>query len=113
MTNVWCGILSHLKVIALVHELFDTPSYVAKPKALYCAAVLRLCFRICKIKFSYDAAHMWNMERIGHTASEEMSFENVEDGRLTDRRTTEGRQMPTYTISSPIGSGEIEYFTNL
>ena len=43
--------------------------YVAKPKALYCAADLRLCFRICKIKFSYDAAHMWNMERIGHTAS--------------------------------------------
>ena len=27
MTNLWYGILCHLKVIALVHELFDTPSY--------------------------------------------------------------------------------------
>ena len=32
---------------------------------------------------------MWNMERIGLTASEEMSFENV-DGRRTDGR-TDGR----------------------
>ena len=30
------------------------------------------------------------MERIGHTASEEMSFENV-DGRTMDGRTTDGR----------------------
>ena len=36
------------------------------------------------------------MERIGLTASEEMSFENV-DGRRTD-----GRRMPVYTISSPV-----------
>ena len=35
------------------------------------------------------------MERIGLTASEEMSFENV------DGRTDDGRRMPVYTISSP------------
>ena len=28
MTNIWSGILCNLKVIALVHELFDTPSYI-------------------------------------------------------------------------------------
>ena len=27
MTNVEYGFLCHVKVIALVHELFDTPSY--------------------------------------------------------------------------------------
>ena len=37
------------------------------------------------------------MERIRLTASEEMSFENV-DGRRTD----DGRRMPVYTISSPV-----------
>ena len=37
-----------------------------------------------------------NMERIYFTASEEMSFENV------DKRTdVDGRRIPTYTISSP------------
>ena len=35
---------------------------------------------------------MWNMERIGLTASEEMSSENV-DGRPTDA----GRRIPVYT----------------
>ena len=30
---------------------------------------------------------MWNMERIGLTALEEMSFENVADGRTTGGRT--------------------------
>ena len=44
---------------------------------------------------------MCNMERIRLTASEEMSFENV-DGRQTDGRTTDGRRMPVYTISSPV-----------
>ena len=39
---------------------------------------------------------MCNMERIGLTVSEEMSFENI-DGRMDD-----GRQMPVYTISSPM-----------
>ena len=39
------------------------------------------------------------MARIGFMASEEMSFENVEnDGRTT---TIDGRRMPAYTISSP------------
>ena len=33
---------------------------------------------------------MWNMERIGFTASEEKSFENV------DGRTTDGRRMPAF-----------------
>ena len=33
---------------------------------------------------------MWNMERIGLTASEKMSFENF-DGRTTDGQTTNGR----------------------
>ena len=37
---------------------------------------------------------MWNMEIIGFTASEEKSFENV------DGRTTDGRRMPAYIISS-------------
>ena len=42
------------------------------------------------------------MERIRLKASEEMSFENV-DGRTDDRRrTTDGRRMPLYTISSPV-----------
>ena len=45
---------------------------------------------------------MWNMERIHLMASEEMSFENV-DGRTDDRR-----RIPVYTISSPIGSGELK-----
>ena len=40
--------------------------------------------------------YIWNMERICLTASEEMSFENV-DGRMTD-----GRRIPVYTISSPV-----------
>ena len=31
---------------------------------------------------------MWNMEIIGYTASEEKSFENVDDGQ-TDERTTD------------------------
>ena len=39
---------------------------------------------------------MWNMERIGLTASEEMSFENVDGQRTDDGRT------PVYTISSPM-----------
>ena len=38
-----------------------------------------------------------NVKRIGPTASEEMSFENV-DGRRTD----DGRRIPPYTISSPM-----------
>ena len=40
--------------------------------------------------------YMWNMVRISFMASE-MSFENV-DGRTT----TDRRQMPAYTISSPM-----------
>ena len=32
---------------------------------------------------------MWNMERIGFTASEEKSFENVYDGRRTDGQITD------------------------
>ena len=54
---------------------------------------------------------MWNMERIGLMASEEMSFENV-DGRRTDGRRTDGRRMPVYTINSPraFGSGELKIF---
>ena len=48
------------------------------------------------------------MKRISLTASEEMSFENVDRRRTTDRR-TDGRQIPLYTISSPmsLGSGEL------
>ena len=46
--------------------------------------------------------YMWNMERIRLTASEEMSFENV-DGRTTDNgRRMDGRRMPLYPISSPM-----------
>ena len=45
--------------------------------------------------------YMCNMERIRLTASEEMSFENV-DGWTTDDRWTDGRWMPVYTISSPV-----------
>ena len=40
---------------------------------------------------------MWNLVRIGSMASEEMSFENVDGRRPTDRR-----RMPAYTISSPM-----------
>ena len=39
--------------------------------------------------------YMWNKERMGFTAAEEKSFENI-DGR------TNGRRMPAYTISSPM-----------
>ena len=34
------------------------------------------------------------MERIGLTASEEMSFENVDERRTTDGRTTDERRTP-------------------
>ena len=44
--------------------------------------------------------YVGNMETIGHTAPEEMSFENV-DGRTTDGQTEAG-WMPVYTISSPM-----------
>ena len=43
--------------------------------------------------------YMWNMVRIGFMASEETSFENVDDGR---RRRTDGRRMPGYTKISPM-----------
>ena len=43
---------------------------------------------------------MCNMERIGLTVSEEMSFENVDGRPMTDGRTDRCR-MPVYTISSP------------
>ena len=42
------------------------------------------------------------MERIRLTASEEMSFENVD-----------GRQMPVYTISSSMSSGELKMSISL
>ena len=32
--------------------------------------------------------YMWNMERIGFTASEEKSFENVDDRQRTDYKLT-------------------------
>ena len=41
------------------------------------------------------------MKRIGLTASEEKSFENVDDGQ-TDGRRTDGRRIPLYTKSSPM-----------
>ena len=48
--------------MALVHELFDTPSYVAKTKALISFAVTAklICvfvFAYAKCWFSHDAAH--------------------------------------------------------
>ena len=46
---------------------------------------------------------MWNMERIRLTASEGMSFENV-DGR-TDGRRTDGRRIPLYTICYGVRKG--------
>ena len=42
--------------------------------------------------------YMCNMERIRKTASEEMSFENVDGRRTPDA----GCRMPLYTISSPV-----------
>ena len=41
--------------------------------------------------------YVWNMARIGFMASEEMLFENVDDGWTMD-----GRRMPAYTLSSPM-----------
>ena len=43
--------------------------------------------------------YIWNLVRIDFIASEEMSFENVDE-----------RRMPAYTISSPMsfGSGELK-----
>ena len=38
------------------------------------------------------------MKRIGLVASEEKSFENVDDGRTDD----DGRRIPVYTIISPM-----------
>ena len=44
---------------------------------------------------------MWNIKTFGLAASEEKSFENVDaDGRRT---LMDGRRMPPYTISSPLG----------
>ena len=41
------------------------------------------------------------MARIDFMASEEISFENIDDGRTDDNgRTKDGRRMPAYTISS-------------
>ena len=48
-----------------------------------------------KKKIRFYRCYMWNMERIGSTASGK-SFENVDDGRK------KGRRMPAYTISSPM-----------
>ena len=42
--------------------------------------------------------YMWNMEIIGFTASERMSFEKVDRRRTT----MDGQRMPAYTISSPM-----------
>ena len=42
--------------------------------------------------------YMFNMEKIGLTASEEKSFENVDE--QTDERTTDRGHMLVYTISS-------------
>ena len=42
--------------------------------------------------------YVWNMARISFMASEEMSFENVDDVRTM----MDGQQMPAYTISSPM-----------
>ena len=47
------------------------------------------------------------MERIGLTASEEMSFENV------DGRTEDGRRIPVYTISSPMSRSELKKKTTV
>ena len=41
------------------------------------------------------------MKRIGLTASEDKSFENVDGRRMN------GRRMPAYTISSPMSSDEL------
>ena len=41
---------------------------------------------------------MWNMERIGLTASEKMSFENVDGRRTTDGRTTDDGRTPDACI---------------
>ena len=41
--------------------------------------------------------YMWNMERIRLTASEEMSFENV-DGRTTDDGRTDNGRTPDASI---------------
>ena len=47
------------------------------------------------------------MRIIGLTASEEMSFENV-DRRWTDDGRTDVRRMPSYTIRSPMSLGELK-----
>ena len=55
-----------------------------------------------KIKLFISPAYrcyVWNIARIGFMASEEMSFENVDDGRMTS---TDGRRMPAYTRNSPM-----------
>ena len=45
------------------------------------------------ILFIPHRCYVWNMVKISFMTSEETSFENVDDGR---------RQMPAYTISSPM-----------
>ena len=49
----------------------------------------------------YLKCYMWNMERIGFTASEKKSIENV------DGRTDAWCLLPIFTISSPLSSGEL------
>ena len=69
---------------------------------LYIALATRVLIRLGQktIFFAPPAyrCYMWNMARIGFLASEEMSFENIDDDRWTT--TTDGWWMPAHTISS-------------
>ena len=74
---------SHYKSVATISYHSNQISYpIGTKKNIICSPAYR--------------CYMRNMARIGFMASEEMLFENVDDGRA------DGRRMPAYTISSPM-----------
>ena len=70
---------SHYKSMATISFHSNQSSYPIETKTTVICSPAYRCY-------------MWNLDRIGFMASEEMSFENV-DGR----RWTDGRRMPAYT----------------
>ena len=77
---------SHYKSMETISCHCNQSSYLIRTKIVLFVPPTYICYA-------------WNMARIGFMASEEMSFENVGDERLT---TMDGRRMPAYTMSSPM-----------
>ena len=78
-------IFSHYKSVTTISCHSNQSSYPIGTKTILFVPPAYRCY-IC------------NMARVGSMASEEMPFENLDDGRTT----TDGRPMLAYTISSPM-----------